>query len=236
MNVGTLIFLFILIPITFFGLIFSFFANLIDRTGDRFNKIAIWWSRLNIKLFGIVVDIYGRDNYNPDNNYLVVSNHAGMADIPILIGILNLNIRLIAKEDVGKIPLFGRVIKKAGFIMIKRGQNREALNSLLTATEVLKSGRSVHIFPEGTRSATGELLPFKRGAFIVAKKGLTPVLPVTIIGTHLITPKNSFKINKGKVKVIIDKPIEPSDLKNAEELMDITYKTIENSLNRYRYN
>lgn len=234
MNFGTVLFIFVLIPITFFGLVYSFFVNLIDSTGDRFNKISIWWSRLDIKLFGISIDVKGRDNYNPNKNYLVVSNHVGMADIPILIGILNLNIRLVAKEDIGKIPLFGRVIKKAGYIMIKRGQNREALNSLLAATEVLKSGRSMLIFPEGTRSATGELQPFKRGAFLVAQQGRAPVLPVTIIGTHLITPKNSFKINKGKVKIIIGKPIEPSSFKNAEELMAASFKTIESNLLRYR--
>jgi len=82
--------------------------------------------------------------------------------------------------------------------MIKRGQNREALKSLLAASEVLKNGRSVHIFPEGTRSVDGKLLPFKRGAFLVAQKGGVPVLPVTIIGSHLITPKKKPENQQGK--------------------------------------
>jgi len=236
MNFRTLLFIFVLIPITFFGLIYSFFINLVDPTGDSFNKIAAWWSRLNIKLFGISIDIEGRENYNPDLNYLVISNHAGMADIPFLIGTLNLNIRMLAKEEIGKVPLFGRVIKKAGFIMIKRGQNREAVKSLLAASEVLKSGRSVHIFPEGTRSVDGKLLPFKRGAFLVAQKGGAPVLPVTIIGSHLITPKKSLKIHKGKIRIIIAPPLQPSQFNTAEELMNTSSKIIENNLTRYSNN
>ena len=236
MNLRTLLFFFILIPVMFFGLLWSVVVNLFDPTGDGFHKITAWWGRFSAKLFGISIEVTGRENYNPDQNYLVVSNHAGMADIPLLLGTMNLNLRFVAKEELGKIPLFGPVIKKAGYVMIKRGQNREALKSLLQATEVLKSGRSVHIFPEGTRSATGQLLPFKRGAFLVAQKGGAPVLPVTIIGSNLITPKKSLKINKGKIRIIISKPIQPSQFKSVEELMETSSKIIGNNLNQYRKN
>jgi len=236
MNIRTLLFFLILIPVMFFGLLYGLLLNIIDPTGDRFQKVTAWWGRFSAKLFGISIDVIGNDNYNPEKHYLVISNHAGMADIPLILGIMNLNLRILAKEELGKIPLFGRVIKQAGFVMIKRGQNREALKSLFAAAEVLKSGRSVHIFPEGTRSATGELLPFKRGAFLVAQKGKAPVLPVTIIGSHLITPKKSLKINKGNIKVIIDKPIEPSQFSTVEELRDACSKVITANFNRYRSN
>ena len=159
-----------------------------------------------------------------------------MADIPLLLGSMHLNLRFVAKEELGRIPIFGHVIKQAGFVMIKRGQNREALKSLLAASEVLKSGRSVHIFPEGTRSVDGQLLPFKRGAFLVAQKGGTPVLPVTIIGSHLITPKKSLKINKGKIRIIIAPPLQPASFKSVEELRDASSKIIANNLTRYSSN
>ncbi|MEI6758710.1 MAG: 1-acyl-sn-glycerol-3-phosphate acyltransferase [Chlorobium sp.] len=236
MNLRTLLFFFILIPVMFFGLLWSVFVNMLDPTGDGFHKVTAWWGRFSAKLFGISIEVTGQENYNPDQNYLVISNHAGMADIPLLLGIMNLNLRFVAKEELGKIPLFGNVIKKAGFVMIKRGQNREALKSLLQASEVLKSGRSVHIFPEGTRSLTGELLPFKRGAFLVAQKGGAPVLPVTIIGSHLITPKKSLKINKGKIRVIISKPIPPSQFKSVEELMATSSQIIGNNLKQFSKN
>lgn len=236
MNFRTILFLFILIPIMFFGILFALLLNIFDPTGDGFHKIAAWWGRFSARLFGISIEVTGRENYSPEKNYLVISNHAGMADIPLLLGSMNLNLRFLAKEELGKIPLFGRVLRQAGYVMIKRGQNRDALKSLFAATEVLKSGRSVHIFPEGTRSANGELLPFKRGAFRVAMKGGSPVLPVTIIGSHLITPKNSLKINKGKIRIIIDKPLLPSQFKTVEDLMDASSKVITTNFNRYRDN
>jgi len=236
MNLRTLLFFLILIPVMFFGMLYALLINFIDPTGGGFHKIASWWGRFSAKLFGISIEVIGRENYSTEQNYLVISNHAGMADIPLLLGAMDLNLRFLAKEELGKIPLFGRVLKQAGYVMIKRGQNREALKSLLLASEVLKSGRSVHIFPEGTRSANGELLPFKRGAFLVAQKGGAPVLPVTIIGTHLITPKKSLKINKGKIRLIIAPPLLPSSYKSVEELMKASYEVIGNNLERYRNN
>ncbi|TLU87432.1 MAG: 1-acyl-sn-glycerol-3-phosphate acyltransferase [Chlorobium sp.] len=236
MNFRTLLFLFILIPIMFFGILLILLLTLINPAGNSFYKIAAWWGRLSAKLFGINIEVIGQENYSSDQHYLVISNHAGMADIPLLLGIMKLNLRFMAKEELGKIPLFGLALKQAGYVMIKRGQNRDALNSLIDATEVLKKGHSLHIFPEGTRSATGELLPFKRGAFRVAMKGGAPVLPVTIIGSHLITPKKSLVINKGTIRVIIDKPILPSSFSSIEELMAACSGVVTANFNRYRNN
>lgn len=232
-NIRTLLFFFVLIPVMFFGILFSVLVNFFDPTGDSFHKITSWWGRFSAKLFSIPIEVIGEENYNPEQNYLVISNHAGMADIPILLGILKLNLRFVAKEEIGKIPIFGYVIKKAGFVMIKRGQNREALKSLLATSEVLKSGRSVHIFPEGTRSVDGKLLPFKRGAFLVAQKGGAPILPVTIIGSHLITPKKSLKINKGTIRVIIAPPLELAKFNNVEELRNTSSEIIKKNLDLY---
>lgn len=236
MNFRTLLFLFILIPIMFFGILLALLINLFDPSGSSFHRIAAWWGRLSAKIFGITIEVTGRENYSTEKNYLVVSNHAGMADIPLLLGAMNLDLRFMAKEELGKIPLLGRALRQAGYVMIKRGQNRAALQSLSAATEVLKSGHSLHIFPEGTRSATGELLPFKRGAFRVARKGGAPVLPVTIIGSHLITPKKSLKINKGTIRIIIDKPIQPSQFDTVEELMGACSTVITTNFNRYQNN
>ncbi len=236
MNLRTLLFLFILIPATFFGILFTLLLNLLDPLGNGFHRVAAWWGRFSARLFGISIEVIGQENYNPAEHYLVISNHAGMADIPLLLGTMKLDLRFMAKEELGKIPLFGRALRQAGYVMIKRGQHRDALNSIEIAAELLKSGLSIHIFPEGTRSATGELLPFKRGAFRVAQKGGAPVLPVTIIGSHLITPKKSLKINKGKIRVIIDKPILPSSCSTIEELMAVCSEVITANFNHYRNN
>lgn len=233
MNLRTLLFFFVLIPIMVIGMSIALLISVFERTGDIFYRMAAWWGRLCIRLFGITVEVIGEIRYRSESNYLVVSNHAGMADIPILLGALKLNLRFVAKEELGKIPIFGWALKRAGYVMIKRGQNREALKSLLDAVDVLRSGRSVHIFPEGTRSKTGSLLPFKRGAFLVAKKGGAPLLPVTLVGSNLITPKKSLKINKGTVRMVIGNPLDPAGFKTVETLMDASYREIENSLERH---
>lgn len=232
MNLQTILFFLVIIPIMFFGLLYALILNLFDPTGDRFHKIAAWWGRFAATLLGIKVTIEGEENYSPDQNYLVVSNHAGMADIPLILGAMKLNLRFVAKEELGKIPIFGRALKSGGYVFIKRGQNREALQSMLQAADTLKAGRSIHIFPEGTRSKTGEILPFKRGAFIIAEKAKVPVLPVTIVGSNLITPKQSLKINHGTVRMIIGKPIDPAKHAKAEELMKESYKVISETLEK----
>ncbi|TNJ40066.1 1-acyl-sn-glycerol-3-phosphate acyltransferase [Chlorobaculum thiosulfatiphilum] len=229
MNIQTLLFFLVIIPVMFFGLLYALVLNLFDPTGDRFHKVAAWWGRFSARVLGISVEVEGEENYRPGDTYLVVSNHAGMADIPLILGAMKLNLRFVAKEELGKIPVFGPALKSGGYVFIKRGQNREALQSMLQAAETLKQGRSIHIFPEGTRSKTGEILPFKRGAFIIAEKAKVPVLPVTIIGSNRITPKKSLKINHGTVRMIIGKPIEPG---KAEALMKKSYKVISENLEK----
>lgn len=233
MTLQTLLFFLVVLPVMFFGLLIALVVNLFDPTGDRFHRMAAWWGRFCARLMGISVELSGTERYDPARNYLVVSNHAGMADIPLLLGSLPLNLRFVAKEELGKIPIFGLAIRQAGYIMIKRGQNKEALKSLFQAVEVLKSGRSVHIFPEGTRSETGDIRPFKRGAFLVAEKAGTPVLPVTIVGSGTLTPKKSLKITKGNVKLVIGNPIETIG-KTAREIQESAFETISCGLETHK--
>jgi len=232
MTLQTLLFFLVVLPVMFFGLLIGLVVNLIDPSGDGFHRMAAWWGRFCRKLMGITVEIAGEENYDPNENYLIMSNHAGMADIPLILGSIHLNMRFVAKEELGKIPIFGWAIKQGGYVLIKRGQNREALKSLLMASEVLKNGRSVHIFPEGTRSETGNILPFKRGAFMIAQKAHAPILPVAIIGSNRITPKKSLKIRKAKVKLIIGEPIE-TRRKKAQELQEAAYATITDNLEKH---
>ncbi|NTW53085.1 MAG: 1-acyl-sn-glycerol-3-phosphate acyltransferase [Chlorobiaceae bacterium] len=230
MNLQTLLFFLVLIPVMFFGLLLSTLLNLLIPSGDMFHIIAAWWGRFAARVLGIAIEVEGAENYRPDGTYLVVSNHAGMADIPLILGSIDLNLRFVAKEELGRIPVFGWALKTGGYVLIKRGQNKEALKSLFLAIETLKKGKSIHIFPEGTRSETGAMIPFKRGAFIIARKAGVPVLPVTIAGSHLITPKKSLKINKGKIRLIIGKPIEPGQYATDDDLMHAAYDIISSNL------
>lgn len=232
MTFQTLLFFLVVLPVMFFGLLIALVVNLVDPSGDSFHRMAAWWGRFCARLMGINVEMTGETLYDTGRNYLIVSNHAGMADIPLILGMIPLNMRFVAKEELGKIPVFGWVLKQAGYVLIKRGQSREALKSLFKAVEVLKSGRSIHIFPEGTRSENGDLKPFKRGAFIIAEKAGVPVLPVTIIGSNRLTPKKSLKISKATVRLVIGKPIETSG-RRAQEIQENVFETISRDLDKY---
>jgi 1-acyl-sn-glycerol-3-phosphate acyltransferase len=230
MNLQTLLFFLVILPVMLVGLSIALVLNLIDPTGDLFYKMASWWGRFSARLIGVSVEVIGQEHYDPGKTYLIVSNHASMADIPLILGSLHLNLRFVAKEELGRVPLLGWAMKGSGYVLIKRGQNREALQSLLDASERLKSGRSIHIFPEGTRSGDGRLLPFKRGPFIIARKAGVPVLPVTIVGSHRITPNKSLKIRKGSVKLVIGEPIEPGRFGSVEELQKAAHDVISRNL------
>ena len=232
MTFQTFLFFLVVLPVMFFGLLLALLVNVIDPSGDRFHRMAAWWGHFCARLMGISVEITGEEHYDPNANYLIVSNHASMADIPLILGSIHLNMRFVAKEELGKIPIFGWAIKQAGYVLIKRGQSKEALKSLLKASEVLKNGRSVHIFPEGTRSTTGEIQPFKRGAFMIAQKAHAPILPVTIIDSNRITPKKSLRISKARVQLIIGEAIATKG-KNAQELQEATFATITKNMKKY---
>ncbi|NTW49621.1 MAG: 1-acyl-sn-glycerol-3-phosphate acyltransferase, partial [Chlorobiales bacterium] len=178
------------------------------------------WSKSCLWLVGVKVKVIGNENYDHDGTYVVVSNHASMTDIPAILVGIDLNLRLVAKEELGRIPIFGWGLHFGDFILIKRGQNKEALRSLFMAEEKLRDGKSVHLFADGTRSTDGSIKPFKRGAFLLAARANVPVLPVTILGSHRITGKGSFKMFPGTIRLVIDKPIDPSQksINAADEL------------------
>lgn len=218
MTLQTLIFFLIVIPYTLVVTVISVIAQLIDRSGRAYHWVSQVWSRSCLWLVGIKVKVIGSENYDHNGTYVVVSNHASMTDIPAILVGIDLNLRLVAKEELGKIPIFGWGLRFGDFILIKRGQNKEALRSLFEAEEKLREGKSVHLFADGTRSLDGTIKPFKRGGFLLAARTNTPVLPVTILGSHRITEKGSFKMFPGTIRLVIDRPIYPP--KNSEHVAD----------------
>jgi len=112
--------------------------------------------------------------------------------------------------ELFKIPIFGRAMRKAGYISIDRYDRESAFKSLDVAAKKIKSGISVLIFPEGTRSRDGKIRPFKKGGFVLAIDSGVPIVPVVIKGTHVIMTKGKFRVNPGYVSMVIHKPIDTS--------------------------
>ncbi len=155
----------------------------------------------------MLVNVKGRDNVNPKQSY-VVSNHQSVYDIFLIYGWLGIDIKWIMKKELRKIPSVGFGSQKVGHIFIDRSNSKKALESINEAKMKLVNGTSVVIFPEGTRSQSGELGTFKRGAFKIAYDLNLPILPITLVDTKNILPSNTINILPGRVKMVIHEPID----------------------------
>ena len=172
-------------------------------------KLTRFWARWIIWSTGIDYEIMGLENIKQDKQYIFMSNHESALDILFGIACLPCNIVFLAKKELFKIPVFGWAMLAAGSIKIDRKNPERAKKSINNAVETFTQATfSTIIFPEGTRSDTGELLPFKKGGFILAIRSKLPIVPVTILGAGNILPKGSFVFKKGHIKVIVSEAID----------------------------
>ncbi|MDD5556539.1 MAG: lysophospholipid acyltransferase family protein [bacterium] len=168
---------------------------------------GVIWARLITWLTPVLVEVVGRENIDTGQSYVVISNHRSFYDIFILYGRLGMDIKWIMKRELKKIPFLGIAAETVGHIYVDRSNIRSALALVKAVKSKMTRGTSVVFFPEGTRSKTGEMGAFKKGAFLIAVDLGLPILPVTIIGTEGILPANTMDLFPGRVKVIIHKPV-----------------------------
>jgi 1-acyl-sn-glycerol-3-phosphate acyltransferase len=136
-----------------------------------------------------------------------MANQKTTLDIPALLGPLPVQFRWPAQAEPFRIPVFGRAMRGAGYISIRRSDRKAAFESLRQAAEKIRAGYSILIFPEGTRSLDGSLKPFKKGGFVMAIGVRAPIVPVAIRGTYEILPRNTMLIRSKDVVVSIGEPI-----------------------------
>lgn len=178
------------------------------------------WARLILWGVGCPVRTIGRENIVPSATYVFASNHTSALDILALFGQLPSNFRWIAKKELFKIVLFGPAMLRAGYIPIDRSDRRAAMESLNRAAERIATGASVVIFPEGTRSPDGNLLPFKSGGLALAIRSKRPVVPVAIVGANKALKPKSILLSPGRIFIILGKPIptEGLNMKQRDQL------------------
>lgn len=205
-------------------IVLSFFV----RSGNSLHKIARFWGKSILMVSRITVSVKGYSNIDPALPYIYMPNHQSNFDIPVLLGHLMVQFRWLAKIELFKIPIFGRAMRKAGYISIDRYNRESAIKSLKLAAHKIKSGVSVLIFPEGTRSRDGNIQPFKKGGFVLAIDSGVPIVPVVITGTRSIMTKGKFRVNAGHVNMVIHKPIDTSTYTRdkKEALMEIVHRVI----------
>ncbi len=175
------------------------------------------WSAVLLRAAGVTVDATGLDRIDPRRSQIVVANHQSWFDILALFATFPASLRFVAKEELRSVPVFGKAIQRCGHIVIDRRNRRRAVESLRRTARRLRE-RTLHVvlFAEGTRSSTGELRPFKKGAFVLALETRTPVLPVAVVGSRAVMPKHAYSIRPGVIEVRVGEPIDVDGLTLSE--------------------
>lgn len=184
----------------------SFFS----KSGNVVHLVARLWARCILWMSFIPVKIRGLENIDAGRSCIFMSNHQSNFDIPVLLSKLPVQFRWLAKAELFKIPIFGRGMRGAGYISIDRSNRKSAFRSLSRAAESIRTGTSVLIFPEGTRSSDGTLQPFKKGGFMLAVDAGVPVVPIIVRGTYDIMAKSGWAIRRRLVIVDILPPVDAS--------------------------
>jgi 1-acyl-sn-glycerol-3-phosphate acyltransferase len=168
--------------------------------------------RLAAALCGIKYRVAGTANLPRDRAAVYCCNHQSNVDPPILYTALHPRMHILYKREIDRIPVLARAFRMGGFIPIDRGKKESAMQSIEAGARSLEAGHSFLIFPEGTRSKTDEMLPFKKGGFIMAIKAGAPIVPVAIQGGRRAMQRGSMIIRPVTVSIRVGKPIETAHL------------------------
>jgi len=190
----------------------SLVGSLFDARGRWQHWCARTWSRMILATSRIHVSVEGLEHAGDGRPMIFCVNHQSSMDIPVLLAHLPFQFRFVAKRELFRYPFMGWHLRRSGHVAVGRDRPREARKSVGAAATRIRDGYPVIIFPEGGRSRTGEILPFKSGAFQLAIMAGVPVTPVTLNGTMTVLKPDSVHIKPGKVEMILHPPIPTEGL------------------------
>lgn len=153
---------------------------------------------------------------DPRGPYVLLMNHQSMLDIAIAFAVAPVHLRFIAKKILKSIPFLGWYMWRTRMIFVDRGNRAQALASLRQAGERIRAGASILAYPEGTRSEDGQVLPFKKGPFVVAIEAGVPIVPLVVDGSHKVVPRGSLRMHPGDIKVKLGEPIPTAGLTQGD--------------------
>jgi 1-acyl-sn-glycerol-3-phosphate acyltransferase len=181
--------------------------------GSLLDTVGRDWARCVLRGAGVTVAFEGIEHLAPEGPQIIAANHQSIFDILAILGWVPLPLKFIAKKEVFRYPFFGPAVKAAGHIKLDRRDRTKAFAAYQVAAQELVEGRThVLVFPEGTRSRTGSMLPFKKGPAMLAIASGAPLVPCYCAGTFGILPKGSFWVRPGPVQVLFGPPVSAQGL------------------------
>jgi 1-acyl-sn-glycerol-3-phosphate acyltransferase len=218
----TLIRLFFLALYTGFCSILALIFILLDRSFNLYFWVSRFFSGGILWISGIKLNVTGLENFDHTKTYVYVSNHSSQYDIMTMQKSVPNRMSIVFKKELAKIPLFGWQLYLGPYVMIDRSKTDRAMKSIDEAKKLMKEKNvSILVFAEGTRSKTGEIQDFKRGAFRMASAVGYPIIPVSISGSNKIMPKGTFRLKPGIITVHYDKPISTKNIKSRQDEINL---------------
>lgn len=204
-------------------------------TRERCNERLERWAQRVLEHTGIQLTVEGREHSEGEEPFVVLSNHASNYDIHVTFAAFGRPLRMVAKQELFRVPVLGAALEAGEFISIDRKNHERALASLERARARLDSGLSVWVAPEGTQTKDGALLPFKKGAFHLALAAGRRILPLSLEGTREVLPAGSWRVRRGqRVLARFHAPVDPRDYgrEQIEALSDEVRRRIASGLSR----
>jgi 1-acyl-sn-glycerol-3-phosphate acyltransferase len=225
-----------LILLTFWGvsiliagpvlLLYALISGNINPLYNISNRLATF----GVRLVGVKIEVRGREKLEAGRNYIFMANHVSNLDPPVLLPVIPGRCSVLVKKELFRIPILGVGMKMASLVPVDRSDREAAIESVNAAIAVLRQGLHMLIFPEGTRSADGKLLPFKKGPFHLAIESGVFIVPVTMLGTYELWPKGHFGLRAGTVTVLFHKPIDPHSYPDRDALVKAVAQTVASAL------
>jgi 1-acyl-sn-glycerol-3-phosphate acyltransferase len=208
------------------GILWTLISGRVDWLYSR----AMWAAYAGVRLIGVKVELRGYNDFDHQGTYIYMCNHVSNLDPPIVIPLIPRRTSVLVKKEVFRVPILATAMRMARFVAVDRRNRDAAIASIQAATEVMRSGINMAIFPEGTRSPDGKLLPFKKGPFHLAMESKVPVLPISISGTETMMGKGSLAIKAGTAILVFHPPIYPENFTDRDELTDAVRNAIASGL------
>lgn len=190
------------IPSTAFFTLAALVGGLFRARRGYFDWVHRNWGRSMLGLAGVRVEVQGLERLPPDEALILAANHQSWFDIVAIFASLPVSLRFVAKKEISRVPLFAQAIRAAGHVFLDRKNRAKAVAAMREAGERMRDqGLSMVLFPEGTRSPDGRLLPFKKGSFVLAIETGATLVPIAMDGGRLIMPKGRLRVRSGQMRI-----------------------------------